>query len=393
MWRKDLNKTFLPLFLVSLGILFSLSCKKREIVEFPIPEPIFSFHGTINGDSLVLIAGVDGASAFALTNATYNYYGLEPKRFEGLLFKRNSSVNEPKYSFNIVFFDSSMRTSLSSKEIGPFLIEPNKKFLLDTIQKKVQYAEVQLVAEPPPPGLSYSYRWFFEDGTISYFPSLTYRFTNNTTQKVVLVTESDGNTDTIVNYITTTDTSLLCPLQFKAYPTITGFNLEADPGYSNYQWEFSDGTQLSGRSIDWVPSGPGRFKIKCSATGPSGCLVSFNKTLVYPNTSNIVSANFSYRLKQTNNLPTLKDELKNKIVINMSARFQDYSSKISRIQSNPVNYLKVFKVESFRNKDNTACVKVELAFAAWLYNIADSNDSIFVESKKVIIPIGYPKND
>lgn len=392
MWRKDLNKTFLPLFLVSLGILFSLSCKKREIVEFPIPEPIFSFRGTINGDSLTLIAGVDGVSFIPRISNTYFSYGSRPKSFECLMLKNNSLSNNSLSSLSVVFIDSSWRTSLSSVEIGPFLMEPNKKFLLDTIQKKVQYAEVQLFAEPPPPGLSYSYRWFFEDGTISYFPSLTYRFTNNTNQKVVLVTESDGNTDTIVNYITT-DTSLLCPLQFKTYPTITGFNLEADPGYSNYQWEFSDGTQLSGRIIDWVPSGPGRFKIKCTATGPSGCTVNFNKTLVYPHPSNIVSANFSYRLIQSNNLQTLMDDLKNKILILWRADYEEYSSKISRIQSNPANYLKVLKVESFRNKYNTACVKVELEFAAWLYNIKNRNDSIFVESKKVILPIGYPKND
>jgi hypothetical protein len=388
MWRKDLNKTFLPLFLVSLGILFSLSCKKREIVEFPIPEPIFSFHGTINGDSLVLIAGIDGIEAIP---NVFLESSQQFKSFGGHL--GNNGYFPRKNGVGIVFNDSSLRTSLGSSEIGPFLMEPNKKFLLDTLQKKEQYADVQLFAEPSPPGLSYSYRWFFEDGTISYFPSLTYRFANNTTQKVVLVTESDGNTDTIVNYITTTDTSLLCPLQFKAYSTITGFNLEADPGYSNYQWEFSDGTQLSGRSIDWVPSGPGRFKIKCSATGPSGCLVSFNKTLVYPNTSNIVSANFSYRLIQSRNLDVLRDNLKNKIKISCYTNGTSYSSKISRHHINPANYLRVNKVEPFRNYSNSDCVKVELEFAAWLYNITNRNDSIFVESKKVIIPIGYPKSN
>lgn len=387
MFGKDLNKSPFLLCLFFFLITFS-SCKRKEIPDDLLNSPVLFFKGMVNGDSLDLTAGVSYNEA----------WGASETGTDGILLFTGgfNRAGDSPLEFSVIFRDSVQRSSLSKEEALIYFSPGGRKFYYEIEEEAQTYSLVNFSAVPPPPGLDYQYKWIFEDGFISYFPSVTYKLQKNTYQPVQLITFLNGSSDTLVNYFQTDENGLVCPLQFSYYPTLSGTTFNAVPGFSNYQWTFPDGTILSGENVNWTAPFPGKYKINCSATGNNGCTGNYSRVLMHAHPGN-ASADYTYKFiaafndEQVNNSGLNQIEIKLKG--NWKGREINYSSRKPRNNFPSQNHFTITKAEPFADYKGTPTIKVEMNFSGYLYNVLNINDSLFVESENMVMAFGYKNSN
>ncbi len=384
MLQKDLNKRFKLLLYFSFACFLIISCKRKEIPNDLMGSPVLYFKGSINGDSLDMTAG----------NSYSEAWGSSEISSDGLLLFNggiSQSGNSP-LGLSVILRDSIQRSSLTKEEALLYFKTGPRSWFYETETEAQTYSLVNFTAAPPPPGLDYQYVWHFEDGFISYFPSVTYRLQKNTLQAVKLIAFFNGNTDTLINYFETDENGLICPLQYNYYQTISGFTLNALPGFTNYLWTFPNGSTLTGENVTWTPLVQGANKIICSATGPNACNASFTRTIMAGNTGN-AGADFTHKFIAAFNEAEVKNNGLNQVEIQLKGNWKgqavNYSSKKPKNNFPASNLFYINKAEPFADYKGTPTIKVEMNFSGYLYNVLNLQDSIFIESKKMVMAFGY----
>lgn len=383
MHRRDLNKNYL-LLCFTVSLLFIFSCKRKEIPDDLLNNPVLFFKGSVNGDSLVFTAGVSYNEAWG--SSEINQDGI--LLFQGGFNRRGSTP----LNLSVTFRDSIPRSGLSEQEALQYFSPGSRKFFYETESEPKTYSLVNFKAIPTPPGLQNQYRWYFEDGFISYYPAVTYPLKKNTIQEVKLVTSYNGGSDTLINTFQTGENGLVCPLLFSYYPTLSGFTFNAAPGFSNHQWSFPDGSQLSGANVNWSPPLPGKYKVTCNADGPGGCNASYSRVIVFDQTG-VSSADYTFTFLAAFNEEEIKNTGLNQVEINLTGIWKgtevNYSSRKKKNNFPPANQFTVKKATPFSAYNGTPTLKVEMEFSGYLYNVLNNQDSIFIESQKMVMAFGY----
>jgi len=385
MFRRDLNKLFRNLLFATFLVFLVHACKKKEIPGDLIGSPVLFFNGTINGDSLDMTAGMEMNEAWGSSVSDNN----------GILIFNGGFRNSGKepLELTVLFRDSIQRASLSQQEALTYFAPGRRNFYFAIEAEAQNYSIINFEAIPPPPGNNYQYRWYFEDGFISYFPSLTHRLQNNSTHTVKLIATNNGISDTLTNQFETSDNGFVCPLQFNYYQTINGYSFNATSGFIDYVWELPDGTIQNGQNIHWTPPASGKYAISCTGINPGVCQQSYTRKIIAGSSFNFAASDFVAKFVSSVNQNEIVNVGLNQVEIQLKGKWKgvaiDYSSKKRKNNFPTQNTFEILSANPFNEYNGIPTIKLAINFKGYLYNVLNEQDSIFVESGRVNMAFGY----
>ena len=376
-------------FLFALLTVF-YSCKKKELPS-PTAEPAFQFVGTFGTQSLVYFGGI---------NHNYmqtNYY-LDNQSLMTLVggFVNDSCITcEPELKFEVKDVAVSGTGTNLSGTIYDLLngASNSKSFSLDSVVTN-STNETFHFSPGVSSGTNQNFTWNFGDGTPQVqMMNPSHVFTGVGVKSVTLYSALNGVTDTISIPIDVTPGST-CRVKFTA---VTDSNLnaivDADLGYTSYVWDFGNGANGTGANYTYGYSNPVSTKYTITLTATRNGCTSMYKRHVGFNVLAYYLANINYTVDSTVTT-TLSPRINaSAIVITYTKNgsiYKSYKTNTSANQSNNISFTYLGFENYANNVNGQKVVKIKGNVDAYLYNVANNNDSLRLVSSKLSVGFAYP---
>jgi PKD repeat protein len=376
-------------FLLLIGFCF-LGCAKKQIPASTSNNVVFAFEGKIGGNAMLLEAGKNGI--YMKSSFYKDADNLTTLKSE---FSQQGCINCDSFlSFELKDIDTTKSLSLIDgiqgvlQNLGSNVIN---SYSIDSIQN-VLSSEVFTFMPEFQAG---THQWLFGDGTTSNDPSPTHNYLTNGLVPVTHVVINQGIVDSITNFIDVTQGSLCRPyFEINVDSTSTLVTCNAtNPNLTGHVWDFGSGTFGSGNPI--TQSMPQGFiqTITMSVSSPTCSTMTYHQNANLTGNANYPIANFSFNTiisSLTQSAPRIN---KSAFIITWFKNGKTYKSYKNDKNLNQSNN-PVFVVNSLvlydNNERNEKTIKLDGNVNTYLYNVANSNDSIKIESKRLAVAAAYP---
>ena len=213
-----------------LGVLVALAmgtsnCKKKDIPEAEIGNPVFYVDALIDGTAVNATAGKDNFYMFT----DYAKDNLGVIQMNGSL--HSDACAQCNHTFSISFRDTKMRGAQPINDISNVLSTGNYLFYnASDTSVIITEAEVFQFLAYQPQGVTQNYIWDFGDGTSSNLPNTTHTYTTAGNHTVCLTVSKTGSASKTVCNLITADT--LCRIQFTQNITQNGVEFTSNGNLS-----------------------------------------------------------------------------------------------------------------------------------------------------------------
>ena len=369
------------------------SCKKKDLPEAVDGSPVFMVESKVNGSAVDITAGKDQYYMFT----SHSIDGLGINVLKGTL--RSQVCENCNHEFSISYRDSDYRNNLIINNVADILKTGSYSYFngIDTTggSTALQGGAFNFVAYAPA-GTNYTYNWSFGDGTSSTLTNPVHQYAEPADYKVCLTVISAGLPAKTICNVITMDT--MCRFQFNQSMSQTFVSFYTIGNANSYAWNFGDtlAVQLSGQTISHTYTQPGIYRVTLQdSLAGLFCNNVFQKDLLVGNyTGNEVAAGFNFTYTNNTPIATLPiDSGFRKVVVGYNSpsgiKYTTYNAYTSHNQIN--NIFVVTKAEPYqKNSAGEKTYKTEGNFKAWLYNVNNANDSIYIETSKFIMGVSFP---
>ncbi len=370
-----------PIIIFITLLILGVGCKKKEVTTTET-EVVFYFNGTVNNTPELLEAGKNNYYMFTDYHTQHNNIIA----LRGQLKQQNCTRcgNE----LLIELLDNTTRANGTiGQNISNVLAVGRRDFLVDknTINP---HRTINFKATNTTPNCIFN--WDFGDTTVnSALAQPSHTYTTAGFRNVCLTTTLNSNTHTLCNYIDVTKGST-CNPQFTISTTNDSIlQLVANTNFASYSWAqdsmFIDTTQ----SVTLSLSNYTIYNLSLTVNNV-GCSSSYNREYYYDpnNTLPNNNADFTYSVVDVNADTT---NYFSKVHIQYSTPTAQYSSNNRRWQQPNTSYFTIDESTSYHlNETHQKTYKLKLGYKAWLYNTANPNDSIPIQSTKTQWSVAYP---
>lgn len=374
-----------------LLILFLIAgCKKKDLPAVVNGNPIFQFNGIIGNDTLNYQAGVN--HIYMYTDFFKDNQNLTTVR--GYFGSDTCTNCEPFLSFEAK--DKAQTTGLTLAQGIAAIFGSNvfTSYSLDSISASTPVETFYFYADTLNNPSQTQYLWSFGDGTISTIASPTHSYAIGSGLKdVKLVTTSNGIKDSIINTIDASLNSTCRPSFSMSFDSTTNQLLvSASNGFTNYSWNFGNGTSSNNQSDTTTYNNNGTYLVTLTASNAL-CTSVFTKKLKLPLTAFTTNTNWDYMVSNstiTNFEPRINSS---SFIITYKKDGQTYYSykniKGINQSDNPIFTLTGLEFYN-KNEKGQKTVKATGTVDTYLYNSNNVNDSIKMKSNNLVFSVAYP---
>lgn len=358
-------------------LLISVSCKK-EIVDPPSADPVFTFAGDVDGTQKNYKAGENDyylySSFYHDANNVYNF-DSHLKKYECI-----SCTDD----IQIILID--YQTSAAGDPINMNISVTPGYYPIGITGGAPKSTDITFNAQVSGP--STSYFWDFGDGnTQTAAPgSITHTYNRHGKYQVCLtVTFSSGPTSTICNEVNVETPDNAIDYFFTAN-AVTGNDVDFSPLQQSgtavtYQWDLGDGnTSSSSTLFTHTYSAPGIYLVKLTVTDANGHQSVFSRNVkTFGFVSNV--ANFFDVTASSNNPNPLG--LTN-VIINYT---DENGITYSTLNTTGAGYFRILTVEDYSpNENGYPTKKITAEFKC---DVSDGTTSKLIENARVVFAFAY----
>jgi PKD repeat protein len=376
---------YFELLLVTLLLTTGIACKKKEVPSTP-SSPVFYFDGLVDSNPLLLQAGVNDIYMFSTVSKDLK--GLYT--FGGKFAPKNCDTCEPSLAVEI-----NANVQINSQIIADVTALSNQtifnSYSIDSVASNTKLYNI--LCTPHFTANILSYAWNFNDGTpIITNASPMHTFTTGGTKNITLITTYPGGADTITQTLFLNSNYDMDTLSVLQLDTTKFLNIKANnTNYTNYTWNFGDGTTANGQNASHTYSANKKHTLTLTATSLTDTNIS--RLRISTENTPFVLPTFS-TTKTVTNLPVYAERVNlMSAIITLKQNGKIYKSYKKDASINQ-SANKIFKLSSFNqylpNELGQNTIQLKGETDVYLYNIANPSDSVLLRSSNMSFAVALP---
>lgn len=374
-------------FLLSAVFLVLIAaCQKKTLPEPTTGSPVFMFSGSVNNQAVTYTAGDN--TLYMHTEFFRDDQNLVT--LKGFFSPHNCVSCEPYLSFEFKDENPNIETKLYSDIYKFFERSYFNSVSFDSVLVNSPTETFKFVPDNNPLGTLYY--WDFGDGDSSTQYSPIHTFQSGGVKNVRLITVLNNLQDTISIPIDVTSFSECRNKFYLSIDSANAISVNAEGLFKSHVWHFGDGSIAGDISASHVYNSNGLYEVILNSTYDQ-CLSTFKRKVNFMPGVQMPVSNFYYSTftsSETKYLPRINTSSCIITLIKDGKTYKSYKNNALDNQSNR-KVITIHTIAPYENNlQGEKTLQVNGAIDLYLYNIANSNDSIPIKSDKLSIAIAYP---